>query len=216
MHNLLVNTRVPPRTGFPPEVVNELFFISKLHASGVQLKTKVRTMNDPWDSLPKDTFSREAYQVALESGDLETVRIYLNTEIPIDYPFPKSRATPLLLSVIKDHAAVSSLLIQSGANVNAFDNNGFTPLHWASFNGFNAIASLLLKNGANVNAQDNNGCTPLILAVARNQANIVSILIKNGANKQLASKESGTPHDIAARKNLKDIVAMLNESAIAQ
>jgi ankyrin repeat protein len=216
MHNLLVNSRVPPRTGFPPEVVNELFFISKLHESGIHLETKTQTVSDPWDSLPKDTYSPEAYQAALESGDLETVRIYLDTAISIDYLFSKSHATPLLLSVIKDQAAVSSLLIQSGANVNACDNNGYTSLHWASFNGFNAIASLLLKNGADVNAQDNNGCTPLILAVARNQANMVSLLIKNGANKQLASRESGDPHDIATRKNLKDIVAMLKEKAIAQ
>ena len=59
------------------------------------------------------------------------------------------------------HEAIVSLLLEKGADVNAKNNDGWTPLHWASENGHEAIVSLLLEKGADVNAKDNDGETPL-------------------------------------------------------
>jgi len=44
------------------------------------------------------------------------------------------------------------LLIAQGANVNAKDSLGWTPLHWATMNDHVETARLLIEKGANVNA----------------------------------------------------------------
>ncbi|KAL6996847.1 hypothetical protein U1Q18_006975 [Sarracenia purpurea var. burkii] len=55
------------------------------------------------------------------------------------------------------------LLLQHGANINASDSKGQTPLHHCIFRGRIAIAKLLLSRGANPRALDREGKTPLQL-----------------------------------------------------
>jgi len=54
-------------------------------------------------------------------------------------------------------------LIDSGADVNAKNKDGDTPLHTATWKGNIEIVKLLIENGANLNIQDSNGKTPLHL-----------------------------------------------------
>ena len=55
---------------------------------------------------------------------------------------------------VKQHLA-------AGAEVNAKDKDGGTPLSYAAFEGHKEIAELLIDNGADVNARDAGGGTPL-------------------------------------------------------
>ena len=52
------------------------------------------------------------------------------------------------------HVDVVKVLIQSGADVNAEDENKSTALHMTAFEGHVDVAKVLLQNGANVNAVD--------------------------------------------------------------
>ena len=45
------------------------------------------------------------------------------------------------------------MLVQNGADVNAKNKNGSTPLIWASCNGLTDICGMLVQNGADVNAK---------------------------------------------------------------
>ena len=46
-------------------------------------------------------------------------------------------------------------LLEKGANVNAKDSNGDTPLHKAACRGYARVARLLIEHGADVNAREN-------------------------------------------------------------
>jgi len=56
---------------------------------------------------------------------------------------------------------VAALLLADGADVNARDKTGCTPLHWAAEWDHEEVAGVLLDDGADVDAQDGDGRTPL-------------------------------------------------------
>ncbi len=55
-------------------------------------------------------------------------------------------------------------LLTYGAEINARDNKGRTPLMYAVMNKRNVVIDLLLNKGGDVNVQDNNGITVLEMA----------------------------------------------------
>ena len=73
-------------------------------------------------------------------------------------------------------------LLNKGADVNAKDEDGETPLYRASFWNLVGIAKLLIENGADVNAKDTYGFTPLYWASYKGYADIAKFLIDNGAD----------------------------------
>jgi len=96
------------------------------------------------------------------------------------------------------------LLISSGADVNARDMTGYTPLFYAVQSGQKKAAELLIGGGANVNARDGNGNTPLHYAAVRGHYDMCEVLVSNGA-------------DVGSR-NLtgRTAVAMAKDSRIAE
>ena len=68
------------------------------------------------------------------------------------------------------------LLAQAGANVNARDNDGNTPLHETFLTD---VEEELLKLGANVNARNNDGETPIFTTV---DDNAIPLFIAHGAD----------------------------------
>jgi ankyrin repeat protein len=87
---------------------------------------------------------------------------------------------PLHIASANGHKAVAELLISSGADLNAKDNNdGWIPLHYAAQKGHKEIAELLIANGVDVNAKKA-GQTPLDVAILRNDGKIADLLRKHG------------------------------------
>ena len=67
-------------------------------------------------------------------------------------------------------------LLEKGADVNAKDKHGWTPLHAAATAGHTEIAKLLIDKGANVNATDDNGNTPSYGATYGGYTDIAELL----------------------------------------
>ena len=75
---------------------------------------------------------------------------------------------------------VKSLLATPGADVNATDERGSTPLLEAARYGHNDICRVLIANGANLKAKDRDGKTALMLAVQGNHDEVVRVLKQAG------------------------------------
>jgi ankyrin repeat protein len=73
-------------------------------------------------------------------------------------------------------------LLSVGADVNATDTVGFTPLHWASLDGHLQVFKELLEHGADIEAKDNYGLTPLHYACYNGHLAVVVELIPNDSN----------------------------------
>lgn len=68
------------------------------------------------------------------------------------------------------------------ARINAADDLGLSPLHWAALSGNCKIVALLVEAGADVNVLNNSLCSPLHLAAASGYTDIVLYLIERGAD----------------------------------
>ncbi len=56
--------------------------------------------------------------------------------------------------------------VADGANVNATDKDGATPLHWAVDQGSKDIVEYLVEHGADATTEDISGMTPISIAVS--------------------------------------------------
>jgi cytohesin len=79
-------------------------------------------------------------------------------------------------------AALAALLMAHGADVNAPDGVGDTPLHHAALDGRNAVIRLLLAAGADVDARNAAGQTPLYKAIESTVPDTVGLLLSRGAD----------------------------------
>lgn len=102
--------------------------------------------------------------------------------------------------------------IRNGANVNASNEEGSTPLHEASSDNSNPeVLKALLKAGADVNASDEWDSTPLHEAALHNSnLEVVKALLKAGADVNALDSSIITPLHNAAQNNPNhEITALL-------
>jgi hypothetical protein len=123
--------------------------------------------------------------------------------------------TALQLAATTGNNDVVLLLLKAGADVNAADSAGGTPLHEAAFYGNDLVAKTLLKAGANVNAIGYRGkVTPLYLAVGGGHVNMVKILLSNGADINAVDRYGKTALQLAKEDHQTNIVAILSNPSL--
>lgn len=105
--------------------------------------------------------------------------------------------TALHIVVARRDLTWIEFLTAKGANVNARNGRGATPLQIAVGMGFSEGVELLLAKGARVDEPDSAGETPLISAVHRRDTGLMRLLLKAGASPDRADNSGRSARDYA-------------------
>lgn len=108
-----------------------------------------------------------------------------------------SGQTALHIVTARRDLAWVSFLLSRGANANARDSSGGTPLALAANMGFIEGVEALLASGARVDDANSAGETPLISATHRKDIALMRVLLKAGANPDRADNSGRSARDYA-------------------
>ena len=86
----------------------------------------------------------------VEGNDLRKVALALNLGANMESHDGGTIWTPLHRASVKNYFKIANLLIQNGADINAIDIFGYTPLVWAVKADAVEIADVLLQMGSSV------------------------------------------------------------------
>lgn len=177
--------------------------------------------------LDKNGYS--ALDYAAEENAGEVVKTLLGTKEGAS--LVRGNASILVNASEEGALAVVRQLKEAGANVNAADENGHTPLMAAAEEGQEQVVEYLLSVGAEVNAKTKEGWTALLLAAQENQPDVIRLLLAKKADLEarctyrsmssygnrnkptiLSFYEGSTPLMVAVEENSVESVKVLLEN----
>jgi len=172
------------RKGFPKEVMEEIMYLRDYRES-----EKIRQAEHEIDAILElkrrgINLDKESFLQAVNDGNIEVVDLFVRANFNIHSE--DDQGTPaVLIALKKGYTVVGRVLINAGADVNARDHMGMTPLLLAcgkSTHGYYEIAEMLINKGANINVRDRLGFTPLLLSLTGGVSGIAELLIEKGAD----------------------------------
>jgi ankyrin repeat protein len=152
---------------------------------------------------------------AARAGALEAVGALRDAGADLNESLP-SKASVLLVAVINGRADVGKWLVEQGADPNAADDIGMTPLHAAFFRqtAVPGLVNALLAHGANPNTRLLNGpaplpseigsyaflagATPFVMAARAGDAAMMRVLAAAGADPKLPTTNGTTALMVAS------------------
>ncbi len=183
----------------------------------------------------------ELLEEFIQKGDTAALKQLLDVSPELAEEKTSSKMSPLLLSCYYKKPEISILLLKYVGEpdifeaaavgrfdwvashiyrhpdaINAFSEDGFTPLGLACYFGHEEIARYLLLKGAEVNLPSTNSFQvyPLHSAVAANNLDITKILLEAGAEVNIRQQAGFTPlHAAAQHGNIEMLILLLEAGA---
>ena len=148
----------------------------------------------------------QAIHIVASYGHVEVAKVLIEN----GHAVADGKRTPLHFATVWT-VTIMKMVLQNGANVNAVDEDGETPLHHAAVVGKVNTMDILLENGADVNAATAHAnTTPLHLACRNGHADVAEWLLRNGATMtNMTARYSWTALDYAAMNRFVDVVKVL-------
>lgn len=161
------------------------------------------------DPKPKPVDPKAAAMIsAVRSGDATAVAKMLAADPRSANLRDESESTPLHHAAGFAPANVIKMLLDKGAEVNARNRRGSTPLLWAIHD--LAKVRMLVEAGAEVNSKQSEGRTPLYQAASLgNGLATVRFLLDKGADPNVATMIGLTPLMAAANRGDSELIRLL-------
>jgi len=152
--------------------------------------------------------SDEFYNAAVY-GDMVKLRSLLGTNPYIIHSKTKWGFTAIHGVASEEHFETAEFLIKQGANPNAKNDDGITPLHLGAYP---EMVQLLFRLGADLNVRSNDGSTPLIIQAAEAEGyDVMEALLELGADVNAKDLKGRSALDFARRWDEEDKVELLKE-----
>ena len=135
-------------------------------------------------------------QAAALRGDLEMATFLLERGADLNYRGAWNRPAVVIAATRAYSARMTELLLRYGADPNATDGRGHTPLYDVAASYWFDVLETLIRAGADVNFRAPDGSTPLHQAAGRNsdaQARAIHILVQHGAKLDVQDDQGFTP-----------------------
>jgi len=169
-------------TGANVNVLNENF-IKPLHFAAMGGSVDIckilldnhATVNDiDWDG-------NSALHYAVLGDHLAIVELLLQHKADVNIANNEKQLPLHLAFSASTHTKIIVALIRHGSNLQAMDENGYTPLHLIAQHGEADILKRIALAGANINCRTKDGKTPLGLAMQFQQVEVIRVLKSFGA-----------------------------------
>lgn len=155
----------------------------------------------------KNIRSGTALECAAEIGYVALVKLFLERGT-----LPSMKA--LQASCFRGSLECIDLLLEYGADINSYNEEGNTPLITASYYGHEKAVKRLLEKNANINATNTWGDTALFFAIRRNHQDVSKLLIEQGIDLSRKNKFGLSPLLQASAIGNQYVVSLINENLI--
>jgi len=147
---------------------------------------------------------------AVEHGDFEKVVRLIEKNNTHLLSRDEKGNTPLhLASKSLVETQIIEFLMARGADTEARNMDGKTPIHFAAEAGSKAAIEILIEQGADLNAQDSSGCTALHYVT---DEEIARFLIGKGADLKVRNSFDASPLNVALSHNLNGMARFFIDS----
>lgn len=149
-----------------------------------------------------------ALALAALSDNITAVRALVDKGADVNAQAGLYHSAPLHWACKNGNLEMTAFLLDRGAQVNAVNSGGWTPLIAASSKDAD-IVRLLLAKGAHVDQRDGYGYTSLMYAAKNGNVEVIQVLLNAGAKTNLRAPGGETAADLAKKSRSEEAVRML-------
>jgi len=146
---------------------------------------------------------------AVKKGDMEGLKGLVDGGVDVNDTTSKGKQTPLHVAALEGHAKIAEYLLDHGAELEAKDSEGSSPLLEAVRGGHLEVIKLLLQRGADIHTAGSNQKTLLHVAAFHGHKQVVEYLADSGANIHATDKYFQTPLYVAASSGNLEVLDYL-------